>query len=187
MKPIPSKKFGAGLLLGTVGVVALIAGLEGGRDKSGGSTVYPDKLAGGLPTVCEGLTRHVTSTPIIVGEYWPKAKCDREVGAALITLQLRLERCFVHMPPQSVFDAATSHAWNNGVGATCGSVAMQKWRAGDWATGCARMVRDAAGKRVWSYVKTGKLLPNGKPQYAFVPGLANRRDIEFRRCMEDVR
>lgn len=187
MKPIPSKKFGAGLLLGTVGVVALIAGLEGGRDKSGGSTVYADKLAGGLPTVCEGLTRHVTSTPIIVGEYWPKAKCDREVGAALITLQLRLENCFVRMPPQSVFDAATSHAWNNGVGKTCGSVGVQKWRAGDWATGCARMVRDAAGKRVWSYVKTGKLLPNGKPQYTFVPGLANRRDIEFRRCMEDVR
>lgn len=37
--------------------------------------VYSDKLAGGLPTVCRGLTRHVTKTPIIVGETWSAEKC----------------------------------------------------------------------------------------------------------------
>ena len=43
--------------------------------------VYADKLARGIPTVCNGLTRHVTSTPIIVGEKWTDEKCEAEERA----------------------------------------------------------------------------------------------------------
>lgn len=148
--------------------------------------VYPDKLAGGLPTVCNGLTRHVTATPIVVGERWTEERCEREEQAALIRVQDRLVKCFKRLPPQPVFDMASSHAWNNGAGATCGSAAMKAWNRGDWELGCRRMATSDAGKPVWSFVKTGRTLPNGKPEYRFVQGLANRRGDEHRMCMHGV-
>lgn len=159
---------------------------EGGKDASGGSRVYADKLAGGLPTVCNGLTRHVTRTPIVVGEYWPKEKCDREESAAIARLQTRLAHCFTRVPPQSVFDAASSHGWNFGDHKTCASAAMAAWNRGEWALGCRRIYLGDDGKRVWSYIKTGRTLPNGKPEMKFVRGLANRREEEYRLCLADL-
>lgn len=146
-------------------------------------TVYADQLAGGLPTVCRGITRHVTNTPIIVGETWTAEKCLAEETKALYKLQTRLLQCFNHTPPQYVFDAASSHGWNFGVESTCSSAAMQAWRRGDYETGCRRLSFADDGRRVWSFVKTGKILPNGKPEYRFIPGLANRRDDETRFCL----
>lgn len=181
---VPSKKFGPKLLLGTAAAVALIVAFEGGKDKDGSSVAYPDKLAGGLPTVCAGLTRHVTATPIIVGERWSAEKCFREEQAAIMKVQLQLEKCFVVRPPQSVFDAGTSHAWNNGASATCGSGAMRYWQAGAWREGCRALVYAPGTTRpVWSYVKTGKTLPNGKPEYKFVQGLFKRRSEEYAYCL----
>ena len=182
-KGTPSKKFGPGLLLGTAAVAAFIGIWEGGKDRDGSSVVYADKLAGGLPTVCAGLTRHITTTPIVVGERWSAEKCFEEEQAAITKVQLQLEKCFTRMPPQSVFGAATSHAWNFGVPSTCGSLAMQAWNAGDWELGCRRLAFSDGGNRVWSSVKTGKILPNGKPEYRFVQGLANRRDAEYQLCL----
>lgn len=147
-------------------------------------TVYADTLAGGLPTVCNGLTRHVTSTPIIVGQKWTVEKCEQEEAAAIERVQLQLANCFRILPPQDVFDMASSHAWNNGAPATCGSLAMAAWNAGDWELGCRRMSRSDAGKVVWSFVRTGRKLPNGKPEMKFVRGLANRREAETGRCLE---
>lgn len=178
----PSRKFGPGLLLGTVAVTAFIGVWEGGKTPDGASVAYADHLAGGLPTVCAGLTRHTTDLPVVVGERWPAEKCLSAEQRALAELQLRLERCFTVIPPQAVFEAATSHAWNNGVSATCGSQAMQAWSVGEWRLGCRRLAFSDAGRRVWSYVKTGKTLPDGKPEYRFVQGLANRREAEYRMC-----
>lgn len=140
--------------------------------------VYADKLAGGLPTVCRGLTRHVTDTPIIVGERWTAEKCEREERAAIIKVQHEVAACFNRHPPQSVFDAASEHAWNFGSGATCGSAAMKAWNRGEWALGCRRMEFGDDGRRVWSYVKDG----NGG--YRFVQGLANRREAARAMCMK---
>lgn len=146
--------------------------------------VYADKLAGNLPTVCKGITRHVTDTPIIVGERWTQAKCDAEERKAVIALQTRLVGCFKRSPvPQSVFDMATSHAWNNGLSATCNSAAMRSWNMGDWPTGCRRLVRSDTGRPVWSYVKDGRNA-DGSWRYKFVQGLANRRQAEYEECMK---
>lgn len=180
-KGTPSKKFGPGLLLGTAAVVAFVGIWEGGKDRDGSSVAYADKLAGGLPTVCAGLTRHVTKTPIVVGERWSAEKCQREEQAALMKLQLELEKCFTRLPPQSVFDAATSHAWNFGYPSTCGSGAMRSWNAGGWRDGCRAMVYAPGTTRpVWAYVK------DGKGGYKFVQGLFNRRSAEYTFCMESV-
>ena len=181
-KPIPSKKFGPKLMLGAAALVSFLAVWEGGKDGSGSSRVYADPLAGGIPTVCNGLTRHVTSTPIIVGEVWSAEKCAAEENRALINMQLKLETCFTTRPPQSVFDMASYHAWNFGWGATCGSLAMQAWNRGEWELGCRRLAYSDSGNPVWSYVKTGRTV-NGKPEMRFVRGLANRRNAEFQNCI----
>lgn len=169
------------LALASAALLAFLAYWE-----SGGSTpvliVYADRLAGGLPTVCDGLTRHITDTPIIVGQAWTVEKCRAETERAVRKVQKQLLQCFSQEPPQAVFDAATSHAWNNGAPATCGSVAMKRWNEGKWAEGCKRLQVGGDGRPVWSYVRTGKVNPDGSPQMRFVQGLANRRGAERALC-----
>lgn len=152
------------------------------RWESGGNRVlvaYADTLAGGLPTVCNGLTRWVTDTPIVVGAYWPAEKCEAEEAAAVARVQQRLASCFQRTPTQRVFDVATSHAWNFGVGATCGSQAMVAWNAGQWALGCQRLSKSDAGKPVWSYACTTL---DRERRCTFVRGLAARRADESAQC-----
>lgn len=173
---------GGTLIFGSVAVREFGEKWESGGDRV--LTVYADKLAGNIPTVCDGLTRHVTDTPIVVGQKWTDEKCEREEMAARTKLQLQLIRCYDRLPPQSVFDMASDHAWNNGVPGTCGSQAMKAWNKGEWEIGCRRMVFSVSGKRVWAYTKTGRKLPNGKPEYRFVQGLANRGDDRLRVCRQ---
>lgn len=161
----------SGLVAGSVGVTELISRWETGGKPQAFYTVYADRLANGLPTVCDGITHHVTDTPIIVGEVWPASKCILEERRALIEVQGDLFACFRKIPPQAVFDAATSHAWNVGAPSTCGSAAMQAWNRGDWTLGCKRLQQADSGKLVWVYA-------DGK----FVQGLANRRADERRYC-----
>lgn len=148
-------------------------------------TVYADKQAGGLPTVCNGLTRHVTSTPIVVGETWTEEKCVAEESAALERVQRQLLPCFKRLPPPSVLDMASSHAWNLGAAATCGSGAMQAWNRGEWQKGCNRISRGDDGRMVWSF--TSRIDPRtGEKVYTFVQGLANRRADETVKCGGDL-
>lgn len=186
--PRPSKRYGPKVMLGTVAVVAMIAAFEGGTNKDGSAVVYADKLAGGLPTVCHGLTKHITKTPIIVGEKWSAEKCFKEEQAAIIKVQTALEWCFGDLaPPQSVFDGGTSFAWNNGTTATCNSTPMLYWKQGMWQEGCRAMAYATGTNRpVWSYVRTGKKLANGKPEMKFVKGLFTRRRTEYLYCMKDL-
>lgn len=166
----------AGLVLGSTAVVGFIRNWE---DGSNPNVVYADKLAGGLPTACGGLTRHITDTPIVVGERWSDEKCNAEIARAVAKVQRGLLQCFAQPPPQSVFDAATSHAWNLGVGATCGSSAMKAWNRGEWALGCRRLYESDDGRPVWSYVTV-----DGRK--VFVRGLNNRRKAEYGFCLRDV-
>lgn len=173
--PKPASKagpIGAGLVLASAGLMAFLGRWEGANE----NTVYADKLASGLPTVCKGLTHHVTTTPIIVGDYWPDEKCEAEERKAVIAVQTRLLACFTITPPQAVFDMATSHAWNLGASKTCGSQAMASWRAGNWQQGCRRLQFADSGKLVWAYA-------GGK----FVRGLANRRGAENEYCQEALK
>lgn len=157
----------AGLVLCSATAYEFIGRWEGKSE----FTVYADKLANDLPTVCRGLTRHVTSTPIIVGEVWTPAKCEAEEKRAILQVQHELLGCFDRAPPQSVLDAATSHAWNFGSGKTCNSAAMKAWDRGEWDLGCRRLQFADDGRPVWSFA-------GGK----FVRGLANRRAAERKMC-----
>lgn len=160
-----------------------------GKWEEGGAgrvlTVYADTLAGGLPTVCKGLTRNVTKTPIVVGEVWSVAKCEREEVAAVLRVQNQLAKCFTRPPKQVVFDMASSHAWNFGPSATCGSAAMTAWNRGQWSLGCQRLARSDTGRPVWSFVKDGKN-EDGTPRYKLIQGLANRREDEWKTCAKAI-
>lgn len=148
-------------------------------------TVYPDKLAGNIPTVCNGLTRHVTRTPIIVGERWTEEKCVVEEANALERVQRAVISCFKILPPASVVDMASSHGWNFGASATCGSGAMAAWNRGEWERGCQRISRGDDGTLVWSF--TSRIDPaTGQKVFTFVQGLANRRADETAKCGKDL-
>lgn len=159
----------AGLTLCSGALYTFLGRWEG----EGQNIVYADKLANGIPTVCRGITHWVTDTPVVVGEYWSDEKCEREERQAITAVQSELIFCFdrTERIPQSVFDMATSHAWNFGVLKTCGSQAMQAWQQGNWELGCKRLQVSDGGKLVWVY-------SNGK----FVRGLANRRADERANC-----
>lgn len=137
--------------------------------------VYADKLAGGLPTVCNGLTKWTTTTPIIVGEKWSNEKCEAHELAVGQTVQRELVKCYKLLPPQSVFDAASSHAWNFGVRKTCASQSMQHWNKGEWAVGCLLMAYTPKGSPNWSSA-------GGK----FYPGLFSRRKDEMQLCLSGL-
>lgn len=154
----------------TIGSAALMKALE--QDEGRVLTVFPDKLAGGLPTVCKGLTKYVTTTPIIVGETWTAEKCELHERAVAKVIQHDLANCFQRVPPQRVFDAATRHAWNFGAGKTCGSQSMREWNAGRWAVGCLYMAYTPDGKPNWSSA-------GGQ----FIPGLWARRKREMAACL----
>ncbi|MDH0423447.1 lysozyme [Delftia tsuruhatensis] len=147
--------------------------------------VYADSMAGGLPTVCNGLTRHVTTTPIVVGQRWTEEQCVAEEAAALERVQRQVIPCFKRLPPPSVLDMASSHAWNLGAPATCGSGAMAAWNRGEWERGCQRISRGDDGSVVWSF--TSHIEPKtGRKVYTFVQGLANRRADETKKCGADL-
>lgn len=139
--------------------------------------VYEDKLASNILTVCSGLTNAVSKKKLLKGDKWTQEECNENEELALSTLQNKLAICFTRLPPQSVFDAATSHAWNFGVGKTCSSAAMKQWNFGNYTLGCQLIAFQYDGTTPnWSY-------SDGK----FIQGLHNRRMDEKRVCLKDVK
>lgn len=139
--------------------------------------VYEDKLASNVLTVCSGLTNAVSPKKLVKGDKWNQQECDTNEAIALEVLQSKLALCFTKLPPQSVFDSATSHGWNFGVGKTCGSASMKQWNLGNYKLGCNLIAYQYDGTTPnWSY-------SDGK----FVRGLHNRRLDEADVCMKDVK
>lgn len=139
--------------------------------------VYEDRLASNVLTVCSGLTNAVSPKKLIKGDKWTVKECKDNEELALAKLQNQLVLCFKKLPPQSVFDASTSHAWNFGVNKTCTSGAMKQWNLGNYKLGCQLIAWQYDGTTPnWSY-------SDGK----FVQGLQNRRIDEMKTCLNDVK
>jgi GH24 family phage-related lysozyme (muramidase) len=144
------------------------------------NVVYPDKLAAGLPTVCGGITKHVTDLPIVVGDYWPDLKCDEVEGLVIAKTQTSLAACIKRPIAQTTFDALSSMAHNVGVGGVCASRALALINAGRVVEGCKAISRSSTGKPVWSYTVDA----SGKQ--TFIQGLFNRRLAESDLCMKGL-
>jgi GH24 family phage-related lysozyme (muramidase) len=149
---------------------------------NGQNTVYADKLAGGLPTVCKGITRFTSPYPVVVGDYWSPAKCAEVEQLVIRKTQLQLAECITNPNVgQTTFDALTSHGHNFGVTSTCASRAVALINAGRIAEGCKALAWAPDGKTpVWAFVT------DAKGQKRFVPGLHNRRLAESRLCAEGL-
>lgn len=166
------------LILASAGAVGLMHKWEPAKGSPDAHLiVYADKIASGTLTVCSGLTNAVSEKKLVLGDVWTEEDCNREESKALEKLQLNLAQCFKRLPPQSVFDAATSHAWNFGYPKTCASASMKQWNLGNWKLGCNLIAYQYDGVTPnWSY-------SDGK----FYRGLHNRRLDESKVCMKDVK
>lgn len=151
----------ASLTLASPALLDFLKKWEGGAD---GMVAFADTLANGLPTTCYGLTKYVTDEPIIVGEYWPKEKCDRVYEKAIQEVQIDLLSCIEFAPPQTVFDGLSSLAWNVGYVKACNSQSAKYARQGEYKKACDLLATTFSGKPNWSYA-------SGQ----FIQGLYNRR------------
>jgi GH24 family phage-related lysozyme (muramidase) len=170
-------RIAAGLIaLASTPLVIFLGTWEG----NGQNTVYADKLAGGLPTVCKGITRFTSPYPVVVGDYWSPAKCTEVEQLVIRKTQLQLAECITNPNVgQNTFDALTSHGHNFGVTSTCASRAVAFINAGRIAEGCKALAWAPDGKTpVWAFVTDA----NG--QKRFVQGLHNRRKAEVELCLK---
>lgn len=157
----------AGLVIGGPEIVAALQQVEGQE-----TTVYADKLAYGIPTVCSGYT----DWKLRVGQVYDKAFCDRLDRKTAIEYGLAVAEC---IGPENLnqhsLDAFTLFAVNVGKAGACGSRAAQLMRAGKHDEGCRAISRGPKGERVW-------ITSGGRPR----KGLANRRDFETAWCLKPI-
>lgn len=138
----------------------------------GQQVVYADKLAGGLPTVCKGITKYTSQFPVVVGERWSKEKCRAEEERIVLETQRNLQSCVKAAVPQKLWDMLTSHAHNFGWPTTCSSAIVGEVNAGNFQQACERFAHHPDGRPAWSYA-------GGQ----FVRGLYNRRLAERKECL----
>jgi lysozyme len=164
------------LALASAPLVIFLGTWEG----NGRNTVYADKLAGGLPTVCKGITRHTSPFPVVVGDYWSPDRCAEVEQLVISKGQLQLADCITNQEVgQNTFDALSSHAHNVGTPSTCASRAVGLINAGRIAEGCRALARAPDGRTpVWSFVT------DAQGRKRFIQGLHNRRLAEMELCLK---
>ena len=167
-------KYGAPLVLASAGLAGFLHDWE--ADKQQATKVYADRLARGVPTVCDGITPATSPYPVIVGDVWSQERCD-EVNRLVVTkTQFNLLDCVKTRISQNTFDALSSHAHNVSVGNTCASKALGLINTGQLADGCRALAFTPGGAPNWSSVRQ----PDGSMK--FIPGLHNRRRAEAALC-----
>lgn len=143
----------AALTLSAAGLVGLVS-YEGYTDRA----VIP--IPGDVPTIGFGTTEGVrmgdrTTPPVALGRALKDAQ--KFEGA--------LKKCVTAPLHQWEYDAYTLLAYNIGAEAFCSSTLVKLLNAGDYVGACGQILRwTRAGGRV-------------------VPGLVNRRQAEYNRCM----
>lgn len=171
-------RYGVPLTLASASLLGFLHKWEdGGRDDEAARTVYADKLAGGLPTACRGITKAVSPYPVVVGDVWSQERCDEVAAMVVEKGQLSLADCLRVAVQQETFDALSDHAHHFGTPSTCASRAVGLINAGRIAEGCRALAHGPDGKPVWSYVRQ----PDGSLR--FVQGLYNRQLDERDLCL----
>lgn len=160
-------------LAGGAAVLALaspfIAAWEGGRQRDGSAIAYADRLAGGLPTACEGVTgRDHLGRTIVVGTRYTAEECNVMLRQELVRRLGEIRPCFKADAPAEAVGAGLSLAYNIGTPAFLRSSACRHFRAGNYAAACdAFLLWNRASGRV-------------------VQGLVNRRRAERTLCLRGL-
>ncbi len=159
MTPDQRRKAAVSLTLAGASLLAFVSHWEGSEP-----VAYADRLAHGLPTVCNGHT----GPDVRVGDVWTKEQCDAilvkdisEHGAGLLS-------CTTVALNQNQYNALASWAYNVGVGNACKSTLVRKLNAGQYTSACDELLR-------WDRA-------NGK----VIRGLHQRRVAERELCLKPV-
>ena len=153
------KVVAAGVTLAAASLMAFVAGWEGDE-----RVAYADKLAYGLPTVCNGHT----GPDVRVGDVWSKEQCDAVLVRNLEKHGQGLLKCVKVPLNQNQFDALSSWTFNVGVGAACGSTLVKLLNQKQYTQACQQLMRwNRAGGRE-------------------VRGLTNRRMAERDLCLKPM-
>jgi len=137
--------------------------------------VYADKIAGGLPTVCSGITKHTSPYPVILGERWSKEKCESATQKIVLEIQGELAKCVTQNVDQSVWDSLSDHGWHFGVRRTCNSQTVSEINKGNIKKGCDLLAYKPSGEPNWSYAGN-----------TFYQGLHNRAKARRDLCLKDL-
>lgn len=142
------------------GLSLTAAGLVGILNYEGFSDTAYIPVPGDVPTIGFGSTKGVK-----LGDTITPGKAIERAYRDIRNTESAIHKC-VHVPlSTSEYDAFTSLAYNIGTSAFCSSTLVKKLNNGDYEGACAEIKR-------WVYVK-GQV----------VPGLVNRREKEYRKCM----
>lgn len=153
----PKQKAGAGsIVIAGAALMAFVSGWEGDE-----KVAYADKLAYGLPTVCNGHT----GPDVRVGDVWTKAQCDAILVKNIEKHGTGLLNCVKVPLNQNQYEAYSSWTFNVGVGAACGSTLVKLLNMGQYTAACDQLLK-------WNKA-------SGKP----VRGLTNRRTAERAKCL----
>jgi lysozyme len=123
---------------------------------------YHDKLAGGLPTVCYGMTS--SDRPVKMTDVYTPEQCKAFLEEDLVKYHDQIFPCVRVRLSDHEWGALTDAAYNVGSHAICKSTAVRRFNAGDHAGGCAAL---AAFNRAGGQV---------------VKGLVRRRSAEIETC-----
>lgn len=144
--------------------LALLESLEGNILK-----VYPDRLAGGIPTYCAGMTDW--KAPI--GKTFTSDQCREVNKTTLLRYGYAVLDCTVweHLTPQRVV-ALTMFTINVGIKGACTSQAFKQINLGNISEGCKLLAYKPSGAPNWS-----------SAQGVYIQGLHNRRIKEYKLCL----
>lgn len=155
----PNQKRGGALAIAGASLLAFVGTWEGSEQ-----VAYADRLAYGVPTVCNGHT----GPDVKVGEKWTVERCNAILVKDVTTHGERLLACITVAINQHEYDAYTSWAFNIGTGAACQSTAIKLLNSGRRVDACNQLLRwDRAGGRQ-------------------VRGLTNRRKSEHEMCLKPI-
>ena len=163
----------AGLVVGGAAMCGALYQVEDGSQ----TTVYADKLAGGIPTVCSGHT----DWNLKVGAKLTQEECGAIDQKTATDYGMAILKCSGHTAEhpvfrdQNEFDAHTLRAVNIGIAGECGSRSMRLLKQGKHDLACDALANGPDGTPVWSYVNHGT---------RFVRGLYNRRLFERSLCLK---
>lgn len=136
------------------------------------TTVYADKLAGGIPTYCAGRTDWSAK----VGDKLTDDQCKVVNKITLLEYGYAVLGCvnWDYLNPDRLI-GLTMFAINVGKDGACNSAAVRQINAGNVLVGCDLIARRPDGAPNWSYA-------DGK----YVQGLQNRRQAERKLCRGEV-
>lgn len=119
------------------------------------------------PTIAAGSTFNPDGSPVRMGQKIDVAQVDDYIRYDVSRFSKAMEKC-IHVPlSENEFTAIYSWMMNIGETSACKSGLVRKLNAYDYAGACAELKK-------WVYFQ-------GKP----LRGLINRRDAEYKQCMEN--